>query len=169
MITRSQKKSKIPLSSQPREVIAMQPEQTHLAQNKRSGEELAEIVGRIYRCNEASLVELKQEIPFSELINDLVDGMDAFLKRSTKDLNYFCFSFIINLGIATFYSEKFSLNSPILKSFIKNLQKSQLDTFETKKLLVALLEFNDEAVENAVLRSGDLRLIKILFETEEMK
>ena len=141
-------------------------ENTSKKETIQSGERLSEVADEVYRCDEPSMNELLESVTTDKIIDLLVED-DSFFQRAAKELSYYSLTLVINLGLAAYFPEHFTPDSPIFKTFMTNLNTRSLSDFELKRIMVALMDFNREGIKAAIRNSGNARLILMLAEIIE--
>ncbi len=133
----------------------------------RSGAELFELADSLYRCDNESMEKLRELVPKEEVSKVFGKDSQTYFLKAAENLSYFALAFAGNIFYApnALFCDEFVEDSLIFQTFIEKLKEREctLEDFEIKRLLMALLKFNYGGTEEAVLNSGDARLIRVLY------
>ena len=134
----------------------------------KTAEEFQEFIDSTYKCNYESYRLIMGQVSIKEILNFITKD-DLYLMRAAEKLSYPSLAFLIDFGRTPFLRSKFTQSSQILKTFIQNLITFEIDKKQKIKILKALLIFNEEEVEEAVIESKNSELIKLMFATKKSK
>lgn len=134
----------------------------------KDGVELGDLIDRVYKRNKSSRKEIFEKIPLDEVVK-LLKQDNLFFLQAAKGLSYQSLSFVIDIGLSPFFRSIFTQGSEIMDLFVKNLDDTKLDDQSIQKIIVALLYFNEEGVQEAIIKTGSLKLAKLLLKSNEQQ
>lgn len=129
----------------------------------KDGDQLGDLIDQTYGDTEAR-DRLLSNLPATQVFYLLFKDK-KFLLRAAQKLSYASLEFLRRFEILGNVPSIFTTESEIVQLFIQNLERCS-DSGKVKQILKILLDFADDEVEMAILKSNCPQLAKVLFEIQ---
>jgi len=140
--------------------------QAKIESSVQNGKQLGELIDREYKFTRKTQKLISEQVSTFEL-EKLIFEDDIFLQRAAKELSYPSLVFIAKTVSILGLYKRFSVDSAVLKFFIKQLKNPEKSDEEKKKIIRLLLCFNEEAVKDKIVNSQNPTLILILLDLQK--